>query len=398
MYDEFFSKAHELIRQGVPFATAIVVRAERPTSGKPGDKAIITADGTMHGWIGGSCAQPTVIREALKALRADESRFVRLSPNPLEQPPREGLVDVPMTCFSGGTLEIYIEPQQPQPRLIVIGNLPVARALAELGQAMSYHTIIVDPGHQGEPPPYADEVLTDLTTIAAHVTPLTSIVVATHGQYDELALEQALATSAPYIGLVASRKRAESGARVPGAAGLHRRAITALQIAGRAGHPGAARRRDRAGDHGRDRAAPPQQRRAGLAARAGSGDPARGRARARHRDRPDLRHERRRSPGPSTPTSTRARPTTSAAPGVRPPSAKRRSSMLVWGIYHCHRSGVSRSQAPGDQSEARSQQSNASGMNAPTFVVQDRSEGSLILEAEILRWRVLSGCVVPGCF
>ena len=210
MYDEFFSKAHELIRQGVPFATAIVVRAERPTSGKPGDKAIITADGTMHGWIGGSCAQPTVIREALKALRADESRFVRLSPNPLEQPPREGLSDVPMTCFSGGTLEIYIEPQQPQPRLIVIGNLPVARALAELGRAMSYHTIVVDPSHQGDPAPYADELLTDLTRISAYVTPVTSIVIATHGQYDELALEQALATSAPYIGLVASRKRADS--------------------------------------------------------------------------------------------------------------------------------------------------------------------------------------------
>src|SRR3954464_12295360 len=152
----FFTRAAELSTRGEAFVTALVVRVEKPTSAKPGDKAIITADGTMHGWIGGSCAQPTVIREALKALRADESRFVRLSPNPLEQPPREGLADVPMTCFSGGTLEIYIEPQQPQPRLIVIGNLPVARALAQLGQAMSYHTIVVDPGHQGEPPPYAD--------------------------------------------------------------------------------------------------------------------------------------------------------------------------------------------------------------------------------------------------
>ena len=92
----------------------------------------------------------------------------------------------------------------------MIGNLPVARALTQLGQAMSYHTILVDPGHTGDPPPYADELLTDLTTISAHVTPVTSIVIATHGQYDELALEQALATSAPYIGLVASRKRAES--------------------------------------------------------------------------------------------------------------------------------------------------------------------------------------------
>lgn len=217
MFDDFFSKAYELTRASIPFATAIVVRAERPTSGKPGDKAIITADGTLYGWIGGSCAQPTVIREALEALRADESRFVRLSPNPLEQPPREGLVDVPMTCFSGGTLEVYIEPQQPQPRLIVIGNLPVARALAQLGQAMRYHTIVVDPSHQSEviptngaAPAYADELLTDLTAIGAYVTPVASIVIATHGQYDELALEQALATNAPYIGLVASRKRAEA--------------------------------------------------------------------------------------------------------------------------------------------------------------------------------------------
>lgn len=210
MYDDFFTKAGELMRNGVPFATAIVVRAEKPTSSKPGDKAIITADGTMHGWIGGSCAQPTVIREALKALRADESRFVRLSPNPLAQPQREGLNDVPLTCFSGGTLEIYIEPQQPQPQLIVIGNLPVARSLAELGKAMSYHTVVVDPGHQGTPPAYAGRLLTDLTAFAVLVRPYTAIVVATHGQYDELALEQALKTDAAYIGLVASRKRAEA--------------------------------------------------------------------------------------------------------------------------------------------------------------------------------------------
>ena len=68
MYHAFFSKAQELLDKQVPFATAIVVRAEKPTSGKPGDKALITADGTMYGWVGGSCAQPTVIREALKAL------------------------------------------------------------------------------------------------------------------------------------------------------------------------------------------------------------------------------------------------------------------------------------------------------------------------------------------
>lgn len=208
MFDEFFAKALELRQQGTPFAVAIVVRAEKPTSGKPGDKAIITADGSMYGWIGGSCAQPTVVREALRALHEDQSRLIRLSPNPAQQTPREGLIDVPMTCFSGGTLEVYIEPQQPTPRLLIVGNLPVARALAQLGRAMSYRTLIVDPGATGDPPPYADELITDMSKLAEYINPLTYVVVATHGQYDELALEQALHADAAYIGLVASRKRA----------------------------------------------------------------------------------------------------------------------------------------------------------------------------------------------
>jgi xanthine dehydrogenase accessory factor len=208
MFDEFFAKAYELQRSGTPFAIAVVVRAEKPSSGKPGDKAIITIDGTMYGWIGGSCAQPTVIREAVAALRRDEICMIRLSPNPQEQQQRDGLRDLPLGCFSGGTLEIFIEPQLPQPRLIVVGNLPVARALAELSKAMSYRTVLVDAEHKGGAPHYADEVLSDVSRLAEYVTPLTAIVVATHGQYDELAIEQALQTKAPYIGLVASGKRA----------------------------------------------------------------------------------------------------------------------------------------------------------------------------------------------
>jgi len=209
MYDEFFAKANELLQKGAPFATATVVRAEKPTSGKPGDKAIITVDGVMHGWIGGSCAQPTVVKEALKALAADESRLIRLSPAPDQQTPRAGLADLPMTCYSGGVLEIFIEPQQPKPRLLVIGSLPVAQALAHLGKAMNYHVIAVDPDTDGVSMAHAHEVITDLALIPQHVTPLTYVVVATHGNFDEIALEQVLRTHAPYLGLVASKRRAE---------------------------------------------------------------------------------------------------------------------------------------------------------------------------------------------
>jgi xanthine dehydrogenase accessory factor len=210
MVHAFFSKAQELLEQNTPFAIAIVVRAEKPTSGKPGDKALITVDGTMHGWIGGSCSQPTVIREALKALKDGKSRFIRLSPNPEALTPRDGLVEFPMTCFSGGTLEIYIEPQYPQPRLLIVGNLPVARALVSLGKVMNYDVVAVDPDGDGSSLPDAHHVLMSLADIPHHIRPDTYVVVATHGSFDEAALEQALKAKPRYVGLVASHKRFEA--------------------------------------------------------------------------------------------------------------------------------------------------------------------------------------------
>ncbi len=205
---EFYAKAHELTSAGLPFATAFVVRAEKPTSGKPGDKAIVTAEGVMHGWIGGSCAQPTVIREALKALTDGEPRLIRLSTNPGQNATRDGLIDLPMTCFSGGTLEIYIEPELPAPRLMVVGNLPIAHALVRLGKVMKYHVIGVDLDTHGAGMAEADEIVTELSQLAPKITRLTYIVVASHGKYDEITLEQALRSKAAYVTLVSSKTRA----------------------------------------------------------------------------------------------------------------------------------------------------------------------------------------------
>jgi xanthine dehydrogenase accessory factor len=210
MYDEFFAKAHTLVQEGVPFVTATVVRADKPTSGKPGDKAIVTVDGAMHGWIGGSCAQPTVIKESLKALAADECRLIRLSTEPEQAEARAGVIDLPMTCFSSGMLEIYIEPQHPRRRLLIIGSLPVAQALAHLGRAMNYHVIAVALAGNGESMSHADEVLTSLDELATQVRPYTYVVVATHGNYDERALERVLPAKPTYAGLVASSRRAQS--------------------------------------------------------------------------------------------------------------------------------------------------------------------------------------------
>ncbi|NCF67991.1 MAG: YHS domain-containing protein [Chloroflexi bacterium] len=210
MYDEFFAKASELVQEGKAFVTATVVLATKPTSGKPGDKAIVTVDGFMHGWIGGSCAQPTVVKEALKALAADESRLIRLSNEPEEAAPREGIINLPMTCYSGGTLEIFLEPQHPRPRLLIAGNLPVAQALSHLGQSMNYHVIAVNVDGENGQTIQADEVLEDLEKIAGAIRPFTYVVVATHGNYDEMVLEEILRANPTYVGLVASQKRAEA--------------------------------------------------------------------------------------------------------------------------------------------------------------------------------------------
>jgi len=237
MFDDFFETASELTRTGRPFATAVVVRAEKPTSGKPGDRAIVTLDGVMHGWIGGSCAQPTVIREALAALKQDRSRLVRLAPEgeggalPLDSERLDGVVSMPMTCFSGGTLDIFIEPHHPRPRLLIVGSLPVARALAHLGRAMNYHVAMVAPGEERlETPEGVDEMVGSVEKLAARVTPLSFFVVATHGEYDEPALRAAFDTDVPYIGLVASPKRGAAVRDALAAAGVSKQDLARMKF------------------------------------------------------------------------------------------------------------------------------------------------------------------------
>lgn len=189
------------------FATATVVRAEKPTSAKPGAKALVSADGTLAGWIGGSCAAPTVIRESLEAMADGQPRLILISNEPM--PPRKGLRQVPMTCISGGAIEIYIEPVLPKEQLVVLGETPVARALASLGEGMA---LAVARSLEG-----------------ATIDERTHIVVATRSEMDEELVIEALRTKAPYVALVASHRRGDAivedamlaGISKPRAMGLH---------------------------------------------------------------------------------------------------------------------------------------------------------------------------------
>jgi xanthine/CO dehydrogenase XdhC/CoxF family maturation factor len=83
--------AAELSGRGEPFVLATVVWRRAPSSGKEGATALITPDRMVRGWLGGACAEPTVVREALKALEEGSPRLLFLGPpDELEGRAREG--------------------------------------------------------------------------------------------------------------------------------------------------------------------------------------------------------------------------------------------------------------------------------------------------------------------
>lgn len=208
MWDRFLDKVAELTARGDRFVVATVVRCEPPTSGKPGDKAIILADGRLWGWIGGGCAQPVVVAEARKALADGSPRLVRISPSAESAQP--GVVDYPMTCHSGGAMDIYLEPVLPKPHLLILGRSPVAQTLASLAKAIQYGVSVVAPEADGEN--FAGVKLTvrsDFNLDDLQVTPESFVLVSTQGEGDEEALAQALRTNAGYIGFVASKTKVQ---------------------------------------------------------------------------------------------------------------------------------------------------------------------------------------------
>jgi xanthine dehydrogenase accessory factor len=205
---EVLELAAEMSKRGEPFVLATVVWRRAPSSGKEGSTALVTPDGRVRGWLGGACAEPTVIRESLRALEEGTPRLLFLgSPDELEARGRQGVVTVPIACQSEGALEVYVEPVLPSPHLAVVGRSPAVDTLARLADAIGWRTVVVDDGGDASDHD-APNVVSTLDLAAAGVGERSFVVVATQGHYDEDALARALETPAAYVGLVASRKRA----------------------------------------------------------------------------------------------------------------------------------------------------------------------------------------------
>lgn len=185
MTEPVLVRAGRLAAEGEPYVLATVVNVERPASTRRGDRALVTPDGELFGWVGGACSEPIVIREALRVLADGEPRLVRIGPPGTEA--EEGdVVVAESSCASEGTVEVLVEPHLPRPLLAVVGESPAARTLRELAGTIGWRV--------------ADGL----------VDGADAVVVASMGHGDEDALAAVLGTEAGYVGLVASARRARA--------------------------------------------------------------------------------------------------------------------------------------------------------------------------------------------
>ncbi|HTN23336.1 MAG TPA: XdhC family protein [Solirubrobacteraceae bacterium] len=193
--DALARRAEELAAQGAAFATATVVRAQRPTSARAGNVALVLSDGSIDGFVGGVCAEHTVRLYAIKAMKTGEPLLVRILPTIGDGPvgdqeiKEDGAVTVQNTCLSGGAIEVFVEPVLPAPRVHIVGSTPIAAALERSGPELGLDIVA------------AYDAVPDLQDGDL------GVIVAAHGKGELDALRRALEAGIPYVGLVSSPRR-----------------------------------------------------------------------------------------------------------------------------------------------------------------------------------------------
>lgn len=209
MEPDILEEVQRLRAERRAFALATVVSAKQPTSGTPGARAIVLANGQIEGWVGGHCAQPTVIRQSLAALADGSPRLVVLRPDIQDEraPMADGVVQVPMLCASEGELQIFVEPFLPRVELTIIGASPVAQTLARMGRLLDFDIYICDATADMDTFPDAQRLIHSLDALVPQLNPRSYVIVATINTYDEDAARAALESEASYVGVVASQKR-----------------------------------------------------------------------------------------------------------------------------------------------------------------------------------------------
>ena len=233
--DDTLDLIETLRRAGESFCVATIVRTKNATSAKPGAKGVVTQDGELHGFLGGTCVTGAVKKEALNALQKSEPVMIRVRPKEEVVTPvdTDGTALHKSSCPSGGTVEIFLEPMKATRRLIVLGSSPIALTLIDLAKAIGYRTVLAAPDVSDELATKSDECHSSFADAVSNAGPTDAVVLSTQGRRDSEALKAALDCTAGYLGMVASRTKFEALAnKLSGSPGLQNRLKTVHAPAG----------------------------------------------------------------------------------------------------------------------------------------------------------------------
>ena len=200
----------------------------------------------MIGWVGGGCTRAAVEQAARRTLADGKARLLRVRPQTDADRDRatKGVEVHASSCPSGGTVDVFVEPMLPAPRLIIMGGSPAGCALSDLARRIGFAVTVAAPAAEQKGFLEAERRIEGFD-LSAESAAAASFVVVTQGRGDRAALRAALLSGARYVACIASRRKAaalkarliEDGvatdrvARLRGPAGLDIGAITPEEIA-----------------------------------------------------------------------------------------------------------------------------------------------------------------------
>ncbi|MDQ3033773.1 MAG: XdhC/CoxI family protein [Myxococcota bacterium] len=190
-----------VLAQGGRGALATVTRASGSTPQQPGARLLLTPDGALIGTVGGGAIEQAVI-ESLRACAREGS--ARLLAHDLGR-------DLGMCC--GGRMEVFVEPIEGAPRLVIFGAGHVGKATAALARGIGFAVTVVDDREELNDEarfPGCARVLAEPREAARALAPTAHdwLLVVTHDhRLDEEALDTFARLPHAYLGVIGSRRK-----------------------------------------------------------------------------------------------------------------------------------------------------------------------------------------------
>lgn len=199
----------------VVLVTVLDVAGDAPSH--PGAKLVVGEEGVMAGTLGCSEFDTGGQEVAAEALVVGEPVRRRLT---FDQHGRER------------ALELFAEVHDPEPALVVLGSTPVARAVVRVARVAGRRVTLVAVGGHTDVPPGVEVKADDPARylLAAPPGPQDSVLITDHDApwVDEV-LRVALASDAPFVGMLGSRRHAPDAVRRLRRAGVPERHVARLR-------------------------------------------------------------------------------------------------------------------------------------------------------------------------